>query len=117
MQSSEARRSVHAALHIHDNTITCARFQTVTNSDRFKHNNNNNNNNNNSKKNNNPTTKLLTTTINQKAPAHTDCETKALHVYKVLDWFWFDINQLVYISDAKKACAEYMFQSISNREV
>lgn len=76
-------------------------FQTVTNSDKNK---------------NNPTTKLLTTTINPKAPAHTDCGTKALHVYKVLDCFWFDINQLVSISDAK-ACAEYMLQSISNREV
>lgn len=77
--------------------------QYVTNSDR-------------SKNKNNPTTKLLTTTINPKAPAHKDCETKALHVYKVLDWFWFNINQLVYISDAK-ACADYMLQSIFNREV
>lgn len=66
-----------------------------------------------SKNKNNPTTKLLTTTIkSKKAPAHTDCKTKALHVYKVIDCFWFDIYQLVYISDAK-ACAEYMFQSIS----
>lgn len=103
MQSSKASGSFHTALHIHYNTITCARFQTVTNSDRFKNKNN-------------PTIKLLTTAITPKAPAHTDCETKALHVYKVLDCFWFDINQLVYISDAK-ACAEYMFQSISNREV
>lgn len=58
---------------------------------------------------------MLTTRIKiQKAPAHTQTETKALHVYKVLDWFWFNINQLVYISDAN-ACAEYMSQSISNR--
>lgn len=76
----------------------------MTNNDRFKKNKNN------------PTTKLFTTTINPEAPAHTDRETKALYVYKLLDCFWFDINQLVYISDAK-ACAEYMFQSISNRDV
>lgn len=103
MRSSKSSRSFHTALHIHNNTITCALFSNCDNCDRFKNKNN-------------PTTKLLTTTINPKAPAHTDCETKALHVYKVLDCFWFDINQLVYISDAK-ACAEYMFQSISNREV
>lgn len=62
-----------------------------------------------------PTTKLLTTTVNPEAPAHTDCETKALH--KVLDFFvcfflffWFNIKTLVYISDAKQSmCRVYGF--------
>lgn len=105
MQSSKASWSFHTALHIHNNTITCALFQkTVTNSDRFQNKNN-------------PTTKLFYHNNKSKSTCtHTDCETKALHVYKVLDCFWFDINQLVYISDAK-ACAEYMLQSIFNREV
>lgn len=63
-----------------------------------------------------PNNKAVYHNNKSKAPALTDCETKALHVYKVQDCFWFDINQLVYIGDAK-ACAECMLQSISNREV
>lgn len=81
MQSLKASWSFHTALHIHNNTITCALFsvfasqitvwQIVTKIKTTQQQN------------------CFTTTVNPKAPAHTDCETKALHVYKVRDCFWF----------------------------
>lgn len=54
----------------------------------------------------------LTTAINPKNHLHTDCETKALHVYKVQDCFWFHIHQLVYISDAKQNKKKKRVQNI-----
>lgn len=49
----------------------------------------------------------------KKPPTH-GLSNKALHVDKVLDCFWFYINQLVYISDAK-ACAEYRFEYLTQK--